>query len=255
MTTPKSILITGASSGIGAALAETYAGSGVRLGLGGRDRARLEAVAEACRRRGATVEAALVDVTDRAAMADWIARADRAAPLDLVIANAGISAGRGGGHGVESAEQTEAILAVNLGGVLNTVFPAIPSMRARHSGAIAIMGSLAGFRGYPGAPAYALSKAAVRVWGEALRGALHHDGIAVSVICPGFVKTHLTASNRFPMPMLMDADRAARIIRRGLARRRARIAFPWPMYLAAWLMGALPPAMTDPVTRCLPDKA
>ena len=254
MTTPRSILITGASGGIGAALAESYAGSGVRLAMGGRDRARLEAVAEACRRRGATVEAALVDVTDRAAMADWIARADRAAPLDLVIANAGISGGRGRGHGIESAEQTEAILAVNLGGVLNTVFPAIPLMRARRRGQIAIMGSLAGFRGYPGAPAYAVSKAAVRVWGEALRGALHHDGIAVSVICPGFVKTHLTASNRFPMPMLMQPDRAARIICRGLARRRARIAFPWPMYLAAWLMGVLPPAMTDPLTRRLPDK-
>ena len=115
VTTAKSILITGASSGIGAALAESYAGSGVRLGLSGRDRARLDAVAEACRRRGAIVRAACIDVTDRAAMADWIAGADRDAPLDLVIANAGISAGRGGGHGVESAEQTEAILAVNLG--------------------------------------------------------------------------------------------------------------------------------------------
>lgn len=250
----KSVLITGASSGIGASLAEAYAGNGVRLAISGRDRGRLQAVADACRGLGATVDAALIDVTDRGAMADWIARADAAAPLDLVIANAGISAGRGRGHGVESAEQTEAILAVNLGGVLNTVFPAIPLMRARRRGQIAIMGSLAGFRGYPGAPAYAVSKAAVRVWGEALRGALHHDGITVSVICPGFVRTRLTAANRFPMPMLMEADRAARIIRRGLTGRRARIAFPWPMYLAAWLMGALPPAVTDPLTRHLPDK-
>ncbi|MFQ5955090.1 MAG: SDR family NAD(P)-dependent oxidoreductase [Kiloniellales bacterium] len=254
MVAPKSILITGASSGIGAALARAYAGAGVRLALGGRDEPRLDRVVDACQRAGAEVEAALIDVTDRGAMADWVARADRVRPLDLVIANAGVSAGRGRGHGVETADQTRAIFAVNLDGVLNTVLPAIPLMRARGHGQIAIISSLSAFRGFPGAPAYSASKAAVRVWGEALRTALYHDGVAVSVVCPGFVESRISASNRFPMPMLMSADRAARIIRRRLARRRPRIAFPWPMYFAAWLAGALPPRLTDPLMRLLPDK-
>ena len=97
-------------------------------------------------------------------------------------------------------------------------------------------------------------KAAVRVWGEALRGELHEAGIGVSVICPGYVKSRMTAANSFHMPLLMEADRAARIIRRGLARNRARIAFPWRLYAAVWLISALPPSLTDPLLRRLPKK-
>jgi short-subunit dehydrogenase len=106
----------------------------------------------------------------------------------------------------------------------------------------------------PSAPAYSASKAAVRGYGEALRGALAPSGIRVSVICPGFVRSRMTDANPFPMPFLMDASRAARIIRRRLERNKARIAFPWPTYFAAWLMGTLPPALTDPLFRKLPRK-
>ncbi len=116
------------------------------------------------------------------------------------------------------------------------------------------MSSLAAFRGFPGAPAYCASKAAVRVWGEALRGELYGAGIGVSVICPGYVRSSMTAVNDFPMPLLMDAERAARIIRRGLARNRPRIAFPWRLYAAVWLISALPPSLTDPLLRRLPKK-
>ncbi len=128
-------------------------------------------------------------------------------------------------------------------------------MRPRGRGQIAIMSSLAAFRGFPGAPAYCASKAAVRVWGEALRGELHDAGIGVSVICPGYVRSPMTAVNDFPMPLLMDAERAARIIRHGLARNRPRIAFPWRLYTAVWLLSALPPRITDPLLRRLPKKA
>ncbi|RMD62706.1 MAG: SDR family NAD(P)-dependent oxidoreductase [Alphaproteobacteria bacterium] len=253
MAEPRSILITGASSGIGAALARAYAGPGVTLALGGRDAARLRTVAEVCRARGAIVHPASVDVRDAPAMADWIARVDVAAPLDLVIANAGISAGTGGGG--ENEDQVRRIFAVNVDGVLNTVLPALPRLRARRRGQIAIMASLAAFRGFPGAPAYCASKAAVRVWGEALRGTLHRDGIGVSVICPGYIRTPMTAVNDFPMPFLMEPDRAAAIIVRGLARNRARIAFPRPLYAAVWLLAALPPAWSDPLLRRLPEKS
>ena len=249
---PTSILITGASSGIGAALARAYAAPGVALALTGRDRARLAGVAEACRAAGATLRAQSLDVLDGDPLAAWIAEADEAAPLDLVIANAGVSAGTGGG--AETAAQVRRILDINLGGVVNTVMPAIAVMRPRGRGQIAIMSSLAAFRGFPGAPAYCASKAAVRVWGEALRGDLHEAGIGVSVICPGYVNSPMTAVNDFHMPLLMEAERAARIIRRGLARNQARIAFPWRLYAAVWLISALSPKLTDPLLRRLPKK-
>jgi short-subunit dehydrogenase len=252
MREPQSILITGASSGIGEALAVAYARPGVRLVLSGRDEARLAAVDKSCRERGATVRADVLDVTDRPAMAQWIDAVDAEGPLDLVIANAGISAGTFDGG--ESPDQARAIFAVNLDGVLNTVQPAIPHLKRRRRGQIALMSSLASFRGFPGAPAYCASKAAVRVWGEALRGELSPHGIGVSVICPGFVVSRMTAGNRFPMPFLMEADRAAEIIRKGLARNRARIAFPWPMYAGSWLLALLPPALTDPFMPWLPKK-
>ena len=235
MRDPRSVLITGASSGIGAALACAYAGPGRRLVLGGRNHARLEAVREACAQRGAAAVAEAVDVTDRADLAAWIEDAWREQPLDLVIANAGISAGTGEvgtTQGGESAAQAEAIFATNLTAVLDTVHTALRLMQARAPeagrprGQIAVMSSLAAFRGFAGAPAYCASKAAVRVYGEALRDAHARDAIEVSVICPGFVRTPMTDVNAFRMPFLMAADRAAAIIKRRLAENRARIAFP-----------------------------
>jgi short-subunit dehydrogenase len=246
------ILITGASSGLGAALAFHYARPGATLSLHGRDDARLGAVAARCRAAGAETATFLGDVREHRALEAWVAARDAARPLDLVIANAGLSAGTGGG--IETDEQTWRIFDTNVGGVLATVLPALVGMRARRRGHIALMASLAGYRGMPGAPAYCASKAAVKVWGEALRGTLAADNIAVSVICPGFVATGMTEHNRFPMPFLMDADRAARIIAAGLAARKGRIAFPWPMAALAWFAAALPDALAHRLTRRLPAK-
>ncbi len=249
---PRSILITGASSGIGAGLARLYAGPGISLAISGRDKERLLAVAETCRRRGAQVIAEVIDVKDRNAMAKWIERVDGEHPLDLVVANAGISGGAGG-HG-EDEDQVREIFAVNMAGVLNTVLPTMALMRQRKSGQIAIMSSLAGFIGLPGAPAYSASKAAVKVYGEALHGWLKVDNIRVSVICPGYVKTRITANNAFPMPFLMTADKAARKIKHGLSRDKARIAFPLPMAAVMWLIAALPAAISGALLRRMPKK-
>jgi len=251
-THPQAVLITGASSGIGAALARAYAAPGAVLALSGRNRARLEEVAEACRKAGARVLAETVDVTDAEAMAAWIGAVDSETPLDLVIANAGVAAEAESGGG--NAGEMRRIFRVNVDGVLNTVGPAVAAMQARGCGQIAIMSSLAGLRGIPGAPAYAASKAAVRSLAEGLRGRLARDGIQVSAICPGFVESRMTADNPFPMPMLMTAEKAAGIIVRGLRRNKARIAFPWPMAAIAWLLAALPPGWTDPMFRHLPEK-
>lgn len=256
MKTPKSILITGASSGIGAALALHYAAPGVRLVLSGRDEGRLAEISESCRKKGAETETKTLDVTDRAAMQDWIESADSTTPLDLVIANAGISAGMGGNACAngENPGQVRRIFDVNLYGVLNTIDPILPRMTARGRGQIALMSSLAGFRGWPGAPAYAASKAAVRSFGEGLGGAMARRGVLISVICPGFVESRMTAVNTFPMPFLMSAEKAAEIIARGLARGKTRIAFPWPVYAFVWLGALIPDGLARAAMSRLPAK-
>jgi short-subunit dehydrogenase len=248
----RSILISGASSGIGEALARHYAAPGVSLALSGRNAARLEAAAEACRAQGAEVCATRLDVQDRAETTAWVLTSEGRRPLDLVVANAGISGGTAGES--EDEEQARDIFAVNLAGTLNTVFPALPALKRRGRGQIAVMASLAAFRGMPTAPAYSASKAAVRAWGEALRGELAGTGVGVSVICPGFVESRITDANTFRMPMLMPADKAAAIIAKGLEANRGRIGFPWPMMLGAWFLGALPDALAHRITARMPKK-
>ncbi|MGE0154077.1 MAG: SDR family NAD(P)-dependent oxidoreductase [Reyranellaceae bacterium] len=243
MRDPKSILITGASSGIGEALALEYAAPGTFLALTGRDAERLDGVAAAARARGAVVEARAIDVLDRAGMKDWLLQLDAAHPLDLAVANAGV--GLEGDRKLGEEDAMRGTFAVNVEGVLNTVLPLLPAFRARRRGQIAVMASLASFVGLPQSAAYNGSKAAVRVWGESLRLSERKNGVEVSVICPGFVVSRMTARNSFRMPFLMSAEKAAGRIRRGLARNKARIAFPFGTKAAVWLGIALPASLTD----------
>lgn len=249
----QSILITGASSGIGAALAVGYAAQGVTLILLGRDEARLKAVAVECRTRGARVECAIVDVTDKVAMADAIARMDDASPIDLVIANAGISTGSFAGK--ETLDAAEQVFAVNFAGVIHTIHPLIERMKARERGHIAIMSSLAGICALPSAPAYSASKAAVRVYGDALRGMLKLHNMHVSVICPGWISTPLTDKNHFPMPLIMPVERAIHIIIRNLEKKKARIAFPFSLYALLHILAFLPVTTRDFLLHKISAKA
>lgn len=252
----RAALITGASSGLGRALAEALAAPGVALCLTGRDPGRLAEAAAACRARGAAVREAVVDVRDAAAMEALIRDAGR---LDLVIANAGISAGTGGA--TEPADQARAIMAVNVTGMLNTAIPALEVMAAQDPGPdglrgrVAVIASIAGFIAAPGAPAYCASKFAARAWAEAADGAARLRGLRVHAICPGYVRTPMTARNAFPMPFLMDAEEAARRTLDGIARGRVRVAYPRRLYAAARLIGALPPAWLSALLRRFPAKA
>lgn len=239
------VLITGASSGIGAAFARELARPGVVLHLSGRDGGRLAAIAEACRAAGAEVTPTTIDVRDEAAMAGWIAGAGR---LDLVLANAGISAGIGAG-GWESAAQVRGIFATNLTGMLNTVLPALALMAAQTPdakgvrGRIGVVASLAAFAPPIGAPSYCAAKAAADAWTIGTAPAAWRQGVSLTSLCPGFVATPMTAANPFPMPGMMSAERAAAIMLRGVARGRTRVAFPFSTRLGAGLSGLLPVAI------------
>lgn len=248
----KSILITGASSGIGKGLALTYAENGVHLAITGRNEARLSTVTDLCRAQGATVETTLIDVTDQHGLSQWIKKIDHANPIDLCIANAGISAGTGINR--ESDAQVREVFDVNVTGVFNTIHPVIDRMTKRGSGQIVLISSLAAFRGMPSAPAYCASKAAIKSYGESLRGNLKKHGIDVTTICPGFVRSRITDANRFKMPFFMEADKAATIIKRGLTKNKGRIAFPMPMIFGAWFLGILPDFIAEKISEKAPKK-
>lgn len=250
---PKTILITGASSGVGEALAMAYADKGITLLLLGRDSIRLTDIEVQCRMMGAMVQSACIDVREVDAMHEWILAQDALHPIELVIANAGIS---GGTLGLgENEEQARSIFDVNVTGVLNTIMPIIPRMQERKFGQIAIMSSLASFRALSGAPAYSASKAAVRFYGEALRGVLKPHNIAVNVICPGYIKTPMTAVNAFPMPFMMSAESAAEYIKHALSCGKRRIAFPKRLYFPLYFLSMLSPVLTDWFFDLLPSKS
>jgi len=244
---PRSILITGASSGIGRALALVYARHGVSLSLIGRDRERLEDVAAAARAQGADVSLGQLDVRDQDAMAEWIKAADARRPFDLVIANAGITTGLAPGDLAEDPQAVRAIIGVNLIGVLNTVEPLIAPMYGRGAGQIVFIGSIAGLRGLPYSPSYCATKAAVHAYSESLRGRIEASGVRVSLIIPGFVKTPLNDSIDAIKPLEMTGTEAALLIQRGLERGRAVIAFPRSLYLLARVSRILPIRLVDKV--------
>ncbi len=256
---PETVMITGASSGIGEALACHYAAPGRRLFLTGRNPERLAAVTAACEKKEATVEAEALNVLDEDAMAQLIRRIDDSGGLDLVIANAGVSGGTGGPeltpYGAEANVQVRRIFDVNLTGVLNTILPARDVMAARGRGQIAIISSAAAFRGLPSAPAYSGSKAAVKTYGEGMRMELAPAGVGVTVICPGSVKSRMTDTNNSSMPFKMPASRAAKIIAGGLAKNKAQITFPWTTHMIVWLLSVLPRAWLDPHLARMPKKS
>jgi len=237
------IAITGASSGIGAALARAYAGPEAALVLIGRDRARLDAVAASCRERGALVATAAADVAIRGEIARTLAASDDAAPIDLLIVNAGILAGEPGSAAPEPETDTLRQIEVNLLGAIYSAAPLVERMLSRGRGQIAFTASLAAFTRSPDWPGYCASKAALLSYGLSLRERYRNEGLRVSVICPGWVTAPINAPFEMWRPFEMAPEKAARIIMKGLARNKAVIAFPRPLAWSAPFASILPAAL------------
>lgn len=245
----RSVAITGASSGLGAGLAASYAAPGTVLWLAGRDMARLHAVAERCGAAGAQVHADQVDVTDAEGVAAWLRRADDAVPVGLVLACAGVSAGTHPDGAPEGVALAAMQVRTNLLGAMHTIEPMLPRLLARGAGHVAVVSSVAGLRGLPYSPAYSASKAGVRAYGEGLRALLSPRGIAVSVVVPGFFDTPMTDRFKGPKPGLMSLTRMVAAVRRGLDRRQARIVVPRTLAAELVLADLIPAWAGDRILR------
>ena len=237
------VFLTGATSGLGEALARHYARGGATLGLFARRRSELDRLARAL--SPATVATYGGDVrhaSDLAAAAsDFIAR--HGVP-DIVIGNAGVSRGTLTQH-AEDLAAFRAVFDTNVMGLVHTFQPFLGPMLAARHGALVGIASVAGFRGIPGSGAYSGSKAAAIAYLESLRVELHRSGVDVITICPGYIATPLTAKNPYRMPFLMTADDAAQRIAAAIARRKRFAVVPWQMAIAGRLLRVLPRWMFD----------
>jgi len=248
---PLKVFITGASSGLGAALAAHYATRGAVLGLAAR---RADKLAEVTRTLATPASVYVVDVADREALATAAADfATRHGTPDIVIANAGISTGTHGGN-VADLATLERVLQTNVTGLAATLSPFVEAMRSRGSGTLVGIASVAGFRGLPGSGAYSASKAAAINWLEALRVELHGSGVRVVTVCPGYIDTPMTAVNRFHMPFLLSAEDAARRIARAIERGSALAVLPWQIGLAFWFLRRAPNWLFDRLFARTPRK-
>ncbi|PLC55363.1 short-chain dehydrogenase [Pollutimonas nitritireducens] len=237
----KRVFITGASSGIGAALASFYAQQGAELGLVGR---RYEALLALKNSLPGAHRVYSLDVRDRAALhaaaRDFLAQG----PVDVVIASAGISAGTLTEE-PDDFRVFEAIIATNLNATVATFEPFIASMKQQRRGRLVGIASVAAVRGLPGAGAYSASKAAVRAYCESLRVELSQTGVKVITIAPGFIQTPMTAHNPYKMPFLMSADRFAALAGRAIERSVSYKVIPWQMACVATLLRLIPDRLYD----------
>lgn len=245
------VFITGASSGIGAALARHYARAGHTLGLVARRQDRLEALRASLPGQHHVY---CLDVRDRQALHRAAQAFERqVGAVDVVIANAGVSAGTL----TEASEDFEVfreIVEINLMAMVSTFEPFIEGMTRRRAGTLVGLASVAGVRGLPGAGAYSASKSAVTTYCESLRLELKPKGVTVVTLAPGYVESEMTAVNPYRMPFLLGTDAFARRAARAIAHGRRYAVIPWQMAVVARLMGLLPAWLYDRLALNAPRK-
>lgn len=244
------ILITGATGAIGGALAYEYAMLDVVLLLQGRNEKRLEELAKICRDQGATVVTHVVDLRDQTALFAWIKEIS-SYPLDLVIVNAGMNTHIGAHGEAEPWRDVEAILDINLKAAIAITQGVLPSMREKKKGQIALVSSLAAYFGLPVTPTYCASKAGLKAYGEALRGWLAPEGIKINVIMPGYIQSPMCDEMPGPKPFLWTPKQAAKAIKKGLEKDKARISFPFPLNFGTWWLAVLPASLSGRIVAWL----
>ena len=239
------IVITGASRGLGSALAVRFAAPGCDIGLIGRDAAALAGVAARCAATGATTRIGVLDVRDGAAMARLLAEWDAMRPIDLAVANAGVTGGRQADGTMDGVDGARRLVETNLIGAMNLAEPLIPLMQARRRGRIGLISSLAALRGMPDHPAYCAAKAGVFAYGEALRAALRGDGVQVCLVLPGYFDTALDAHWTGAKPLAMRLDAMADQVAAALLAGRGRSFIPRRLGLLLRLLALLPSGLGD----------
>ena len=247
----KRVFITGASSGIGMALAREFSDEDVVLGLISR---RIEQLDNLANDLATDVYVYAADVGDSLAMKSAAEAFIQSVGVpDVVIANAGVSSGT---LTSEAKDQVvfEQIMRTNVLGMVHTYQPFVEAMKIRGSGTLVGISSIAGFRGIPGSGAYSASKAAAIAYLESLRVELSSSGVNVLTVCPGYIKTPMTDVNPFYMPFLMDADRAARSIRKAIVKKKRFHVLPWQMSLVGFFLRLMPRYLYDSLMRRAPRK-
>ena len=241
----KVALVTGASSGIGWELARQLAAEGCKVGLVARRESPLRELAALIAAAGGTaVAVASTDVGQREQVeAAFATVRAQFGPVDLVVANAGV--GRPTLRDPVNIADVEETFRINLMGVVYTLSVALPEMLARKSGHLVAISSLAAYRGLPAESAYCASKAAVNVYMDGLRIHLRGTGVRATTICPGFIKTPMTASNKFHMPQLMTAEYAAGRMVRAIKAGKKVYNFPWRLHLMVKLSRWLPDGVVN----------
>ena len=247
----KRVFITGASSGVGMALAREFSDEDVVLGLISR---RIEQLDNLANDLATDVYVYAADVGDSLAMKSAAEAFIQSVGVpDVVIANAGVSSGT---LTSEAKDQVvfEQIMRTNVLGMVHTYQPFVEAMKKRGSGTLVGISSIAGFRGIPGSGAYSASKAAATAYLESLRVELSSSGVNVLTVCPGYIKTPMTDVNPFYMPFLMDADRAARSIRKAIIKKKRFHVLPWQMSLVGFFLRLMPRYLYDSLMRRAPRK-
>lgn len=242
-------MITGATGGIGGALARAYAAPGVALVLQGRNQQKLATLETECTGLGATVETHASDVRDLDAFRKWFALTCAKRAPDLLIPCAGININTGPLAEGEKWTEMDALIDINIKSTLACVEIVLPIMRAQGWGQIALFSSLAAYHGLPVTPTYSASKAAIKAYGEGLRAAMVPHNVWVNVVMPGFVESYMCEEMPGPKPFLWSAQRAANKIKKGLARNAARISFPFPLDFGCWLLSVIPAGLAQRFIR------